>query len=82
MALTALSIRNAKPAPKLYRLADGGGMYLEVHPSGSRYWRMKYRVHGKEKRLALGVFPGVGLAEAREGREKVARQKDGCSIKY
>ncbi|PRY70997.1 tyrosine-type recombinase/integrase [Halomonas ventosae] len=67
--LTATAVRNAKPREKTYRLADGGGMYLEVSPSGGRYWRLKYRLHGKEKRLALGVFPEVSLAEAREARD-------------
>jgi integrase len=48
---------------------DGGGLYLEVTASGARYWRLKYRFGGKEKRLALGVYPAVSLADAREGRE-------------
>lgn len=69
MPLTALTIRNAKPSTKPYKLFDGGGLYLEVHPNEARYWRLKYRVNGKEKRLALGVYPEVSLAEAREGRE-------------
>lgn len=71
--LTAVAVRNAKPAEKPLRLFDGGGMYLEVMPSGARYWRMKYRHAGKEKRLALGVFPEVSLAQAREKRD-TARQ--------
>jgi len=69
MPLTALEIRNAKPTLKPYKLSDGGGLYLEIRPNGSRYWRLKYRVHGKEKRLALGVFPEVTLTEARDGRD-------------
>ena len=73
MPLTALAVRNALPAAKIYKLADGGGLYLEVHPNGARYWRLKYRIHGKEKRLALGVYPEVSLADAREGREKARR---------
>jgi len=48
--LTEMQIRKAKPAEKPYRLADGKGLYLEVMPNGSRYWRMKYRFDGKEKR--------------------------------
>ncbi|MBB6595443.1 Arm DNA-binding domain-containing protein, partial [Ralstonia solanacearum] len=55
MPLTDLSARSAKPKDKSYRLADGMGMYLEVMPNGSKYWRLKYRHAGKEKRLALGV---------------------------
>ena len=68
-ALTVTQIRNVKPAAKPVRLFDGGGLYLEVMPTGSRYWRLKYRHAGKEKRLALGVFPAVSLVEARNGRE-------------
>jgi integrase len=67
--LTAVAIRNVKPADKPLRLFDGGGMYLEVMPSGARYWRMKYRHAGREKRLALGVFPEVSLARARDRRD-------------
>lgn len=68
-SLTAVAIRNAKAGEKSYRLFDGGGLYLEVMPTGSRYWRLKYRYAGKEKRLALGVFPEVGLTEARGFRD-------------
>lgn len=68
-SLNAVAIRNAKPGPKPQRLFDGGGMYLEVMPTGSRYWRLKYRYAGKEKRLALGVFPEVTLADARSLRD-------------
>lgn len=64
--LTALQIRKAKPAEKTYRLADGKGLYLEVMPNGSRYWRMKYRFGDKEKRAAFGVYPEVSLAQARQ----------------
>jgi len=67
--LTVTQIRNAKPTDKPHRLFDGGGLYLEVMPTGARYWRLKYRHAGKEKRLALGVFPAVSLLDARKGRE-------------
>ncbi len=60
------SVRNAKPKEKMYRLFDGGGLYLEVTPKGGKYWRFKYRFAGKEKRLALGVYPDLSLADARE----------------
>ncbi|WP_139769888.1 tyrosine-type recombinase/integrase, partial [Salmonella enterica] len=50
-------------------LSDGGGLYLQVEPNGSRYWRMKYRFAGKEKRLSFGVYPTVTLADARQKRE-------------
>ncbi|MDO3510067.1 tyrosine-type recombinase/integrase [Ralstonia pseudosolanacearum] len=74
MPLTDLSARNAQPKDKSYRLADGLGMYLEVMPNGSKYWRLKYRFAGKEKRLALGVYPGVSLAQARAARDNARRQ--------
>jgi integrase len=66
MSLTDTAARQAKPRPKPYRLADGHGLYLEVVPTGSRYWRLKYRFAGKEKRLAIGVYPTVSLAKARQ----------------
>lgn len=72
--LSATAVRNAKPRERTYRLADGGGMYLEVTPTGGTYWRMKYRFNGKEKRLAIGVYPDTGLAGAREAREEARRQ--------
>jgi hypothetical protein len=64
MKLTARQISTAKPQDKPYKLSDGGGMYLLVNPNGSRYWRLKYRYAGKEKLLALGVYPDVTLADA------------------
>lgn len=67
--LTAVTIRNAKPSDTPKRLYDGGGLYLEVMPNGSRYWRMKYRHAGKEKRIAFGVYPEVSLSEARAKRD-------------
>jgi integrase len=63
--LTEVTIKNAKPKAKVYKLADGSGLYLEVTPSGAKYWRLKYRYAGKEKRLALGVYPEVNLKTAR-----------------
>ena len=69
MKLTASKVKSAKPSAKAYKLADGAGMYLLVHPSGAKYWRLKYRIAGKEKLLALGVYPEVSLAEARLRRE-------------
>lgn len=67
--LTDRAIRVLKPREKSYRVFDGGGLYLEVMPSGRRYWRLKYRFAGKERLLALGVFPDVSLSAARSGRE-------------
>ena len=57
MPLSDTTVRMAKPRPNACKLADGHGLYCEVTPTGSRYWRMKYRFGGKEKRLALGVYP-------------------------
>lgn len=71
--MTVLECKNAKPAEKPYRLSDGLGMYLEVTPTGAKYWRLKYRFAGKEKRLALGVFPEVSPAEARAERDKARK---------
>lgn len=70
MPLTDTAIRKAKSSDKVQRLFDGGGLYLEITVNGARYWRLKYRHSGKEKRLALGVYPGVTLAAARDAREK------------
>lgn len=68
MKLTARQVDTSKPKDKPYKLSDGGGLYLLVNPNGSRYWRLKYRVAGKEKLLALEVYPDVTLAEARQKR--------------
>ncbi len=80
MKLNARQVDTAKPREKAYKLADGAGLYLEVVPSGSRYWRMKYRFNGKEKRMAFGVYPAVSLAQARalrdEARKKLAEGID------
>jgi len=69
MPLTDTIIRNAKPADKPRRMFDGGGLYLEISPKGGKWWRLKYRYHGKEKRISLGVYPDVSLKKARERRE-------------
>lgn len=66
MKLSDITVRKSKAESKAYKLSDGGGMYLEVMPNGSKYWRLKYRFNGKEKKLALGVYPDVSLALARE----------------
>ena len=69
MKLSDITVRKSKAESKAYKLADGGGMYLEVMPNGSKYWRLKYRFNGKEKKLALGVYPDVSLALARERKQ-------------
>lgn len=85
MALTDAKIRAAKPDEKPYKLADSGNMFLLVHPNGSRYWRLRYRFLGKEKTLALGVYPEVSLSEAREKRDEarklIAADIDPCEQK-
>ena len=68
--LTDTAIRKAKPDDKPIRMFDGGGLYLEISPTGGKWWRLKYRFDGKEKRLSLGVYPDVGLKDARERREE------------
>ncbi len=70
MKLNNTTCKNAKPKEKPYKLSDGWGMYLEIMPNGSKYWRLKYRFGGKEKRLAIGVYPRVSLKEARDKREE------------
>ncbi|MBL8243165.1 MAG: integrase arm-type DNA-binding domain-containing protein [Rhodanobacteraceae bacterium] len=77
--LVTVAINAAKPRDKPYKLADGQGLYLEVMPNGARYWRMKYRFAGKERRIAFGVFPEVSLSEARRRREEArAALRDGA----
>jgi len=71
--LTDTAIRKAKPGEKAIRLFDGDGLYLEVSPAGGKWWRLKYRFAGKEKRLSLGVYPDVTLKVAR-GRRYEARK--------
>ncbi|MEQ6918026.1 tyrosine-type recombinase/integrase [Halomonas aquatica] len=74
--LTVTAVKSAKPKDKTYKMADGGGLYLEVSTTGSKYWRMKYRHAGKEKRLAIGVYPETTLAAARTARDEAKRQLD------
>jgi hypothetical protein len=69
MPLTDVVVRNIKQTGKTCKLSDERGLYLEVSPTGSKWWRLKYRFEGKEKRLALGVYPDVGLKDARDSRE-------------
>lgn len=73
-ALTEMQVRTAKPRDKPYKLFDGGGMYLEVAPSGSRIWRLKFRqASGKENRLTFGPYPEITLQGAREKRLETRR---------
>ena len=66
MSLTDVQVRAARAADKPSKLADATGLFLLLHPNGSKYWRLKYRYAGKEKQLALGVYPEVTLAKARD----------------
>lgn len=74
MPLTDTAIRNAKPSDKAQRIFDGKGLYLEIAPSGGKWWRLKYRFAGKEKRISLGVYPEVTLKDARDRRDTARRQ--------
>jgi integrase len=74
MPLTDTAIRTLKPRAATFKMFDGNGLYLEVNPAGGRWWRWKYRVGGKEKRLALGVYPAVSLKEARDLRYEASKQ--------
>ncbi|MEZ5564338.1 MAG: tyrosine-type recombinase/integrase, partial [Gammaproteobacteria bacterium] len=77
MAIDKLSdtqIRNVRPREKIFRLHDGLGLYLEVTPTGNRWWRFKYTFGGKEKRISLGVYPQITLKDARERRDEARRQ--------
>jgi integrase len=73
MPLTDTAIRNAKPTEKPVRIFDGGGLYVEISPAGGKLWRLKYRIDGKEKLLALGMYPDVGLKDARERRDEARK---------
>ena len=74
MVLTDTAIRSAKPREKPYKMGDSGGLFLLVQPSGGRLWRFKYRVDGREKKLAIGTYPDVTLAEARRKRDEARQQ--------
>ena len=85
MPLTDTAIRSAKPQNKPIKLSDGGGLYLEVAPSGGKWWRLKYRIDGKEKRISLGTYPDITLKEARlkhaETRKQLANGIDPSEMK-
>jgi integrase len=74
MPLTDTAIRNAKPGVKPYKLADEKGLFLLVTPTGGKWWRLKYRMGGKEKLLSLGTYPEVSLREARDKRDDARKQ--------
>jgi Arm DNA-binding domain len=73
MALTDIAIRASKPRVKSFKLTDNAGLHLLITPRGGKFWRFSYRFAGKQKTLALGAYPIVTLAEARDGRD-IARK--------
>ncbi|HHM2245016.1 TPA: tyrosine-type recombinase/integrase, partial [Klebsiella pneumoniae] len=73
MALTDIKVRTTKPSDKPFKLTDGRGMHLLINPNGSKYWRLQYRFGGKQKVLALGVYPMVSLGEARRKRDEAKK---------
>lgn len=76
MPLTDSIPKNAQPKEKPYKISDSGGLYLQVLPTGAKYWRLKYRIDGKEKLLAIGVYPETSLKAARllaqEAKKKIS----------
>jgi integrase len=70
MVLTLFAIQKAKPRDKLYKLADGNGLFLLINPNGKKQWRFRYRFAGKENMLAFGTFPEISLASARKKRDE------------
>lgn len=73
MKLTNTACKNIRPGEKSIKLFDGQGLYLEVTPAGNKLWRLKYRYHGKEKRIALGAYPEISLLEVREKKDSARR---------
>jgi integrase len=73
MSLSDVAVRSAKPREKIYKLSDSGGLYLEIRPTGGKWWRWKYRYASKEKRISLGVYPETSLRVAREKRDESRR---------
>ncbi len=73
MSLSDAKVRNARPRTKPFKIADGEGLFLLITPAGGKYWRLKYFFAGKEKLLALGVYPGIDLHDARERRAQARK---------
>jgi integrase len=73
MSLSDAKVRNAKPQIRPYKIADGDGLFLVIMPSGSKYWRLRYFIAGKEKLLALGVYPEISLGDARDRRTQARK---------
>ncbi|ATX46790.1 TPA: tyrosine-type recombinase/integrase [Escherichia coli] len=73
MSLTDAKIRTLKPSDKTFKVSDSHGLYLLVKPGGSRHWYLKYRISGKESRIALGAYPAISLSDARQQREGIRK---------
>src|SRR6516165_4230851 len=73
MPLKDVAVRNAKPAAKARKLSDGGGLHVLIQPTGGKLWRLAYRFAGKQKTLALGVYPAISLEEARRRRDEAKK---------
>ncbi|EQB2002540.1 tyrosine-type recombinase/integrase [Escherichia coli] len=73
MSLTDAKIRTLKPSDKPFKVPDSHGLYLRVKPGGSRHWYLKYRISGKESRIALGAYPAISLSDARQQREGIRK---------
>ncbi|HDX8863322.1 TPA: tyrosine-type recombinase/integrase [Klebsiella michiganensis] len=73
MSLNDSKIRNLKPSAKPFKVSDSHGLYLLIKPGGSRHWYLKYRINGKESRIALGAYPAVSLSDARQQREGIRK---------
>ncbi|HDX8863229.1 TPA: tyrosine-type recombinase/integrase [Klebsiella michiganensis] len=73
MSLSDAKIRTLKPTDKPFKVSDSHGLYLLVKPGGSRHWYLKYRINGKESRIALGAYPAVSLSDARQQREGIRK---------
>lgn len=76
MSLTDAKIRTLKPTDKPFKVSDSHGLYLLVKPGGSRHWYLKYRINGKESRIALGAYPAVSLSDARQQLEALLNKSD------
>ncbi len=73
MSLTDLAIRNAKPSSRLQKISDGRGLQLHITTTGSKLWRLAYRFDGKQKLMALGVYPDISLAQARQATDEARK---------
>ena len=68
--LSDTQLKNAKPKEKKYKLADGGGLFMQINPNGSKLWRLNYRIDGKAKEYAIGTYPNISLSQARMIRDE------------